>query len=126
MATDWRSLCTGSRLEFEGDDVTVVFDGGRKHRVRVTETPDTYQLHAIVARAAALWEQRERPLPVRIWEHNRAAQLVSFRIDTRGRVCAEGWVAKAGLTAEEFQLVLRRVAAESDRLEFILTGKDVE
>jgi hypothetical protein len=126
MTTDWRSLCAGPRLEFDGDHVVVTFDGGRKHRVRVSETADTYELHAIVARAAAIWEQRDRPLPVRIWEHNRAAQLVGFRVDTRGRVCAEGWVAKAGLTAEEFQLVLRRVAAESDRLEFILTGKDIE
>ncbi len=126
MATDWRSLCTGPRLALEGEYVTVTFDGGRTHRVHVTETPDTYELHAIVARAAALGDQRGRPLPVRIWEHNRAAQLVNFRIDTRSGVCATGWVAKAGLTAEEFQLVLRRVAAESDRLEFILTGKDVE
>jgi hypothetical protein len=65
-------------------------------------------------------------LPLRVWRHNRAAQLVGFRIDTPGRVYAEGWVAKAGLTAEDFQFVLRRVAAESDRFEFILTGKDVE
>ncbi len=62
-------------------------DGGRKHRIRVSETPDTYQLHAIVARAAAIGEQRDRPLPVRVWD-NRAAQLVSFRVDTHGRVCA--------------------------------------
>ena len=64
--------------------------------------------------------------PLRPWRYNRAAQLVNFRIDTRGRVCAEGWVPKAGLTAEEFQLVLRRVADESDRFEFMLTGKDIE
>lgn len=63
---------------------------------------------------------------LRLWRHNRAAQLVSFRIDTRGRVYAEGWIPKAGLTAQEFQLVLRRVAAESDRLEFLLTGRDMD
>ncbi len=126
MTTDWRSLCTSPRLEFAGDHVTVTFDGGRRHRVRVIETPDTFELHAIVARSSAIAEMRGQPLPVRVWAHNRAAQLVSFRVDTRGRVCAVGWVAKAGLTAEEFQLVLRRVAAESDRFEFLLTGKDVE
>jgi hypothetical protein len=126
MTTDWRSLCGGPRLEFADDYVTVTFEGGRRHRVRVTETADTFELHAIVARSSAIAEVHGQPLPVRVWGHNRAAQLVSFRVDTRGRVCAVGWVAKAGLTAEEFQLVLRRVAAESDRFEFLLTGKDVE
>lgn len=57
---------------------------------------------------------------------NRVAQLVSFRVDARGRVVASGWISKAGVTATEFLLVLRRVAVESDRLEFLLTGKDRE
>jgi hypothetical protein len=122
--SDWRSLCAGPRIQFDGEDVIVGFERGRQHRVRIRETTDLYEMHAIVARAASVGDVRD--LPLRIWLHNRGAQLVSFRIDTRGRVYAEGWVAKAGLTAEEFQIVLRRVAAESDRLEFLLTGKDIE
>jgi hypothetical protein len=39
---------------------------------------------------------------------------------------AEAWIPKAGLTAEEFQLYVRTVALESDRFEYVLTGKDVE
>jgi hypothetical protein len=108
----------------EGEEVVVGFDNGRSHRVRIVETDTAFEMHAIVARAAAVRDIAD--LPLRIWRHNRAAQLVGFRIDTRGRVYAEGWVPKAGLTREEFQIVLRRVAAESDRFEFILTGKDVE
>jgi len=121
---DWRTLCTDPNLAIDGDEVIVAFEGGRKHCVRVRETDEVYELHASVASAAAVREVRD--LAVRVWRHNRAAQLVSFHIDTRDRVCAEGWMPRAGLTAEEFQLLLRRVAAESDRLEFILTGKDVE
>ena len=124
MPTDWRLLCTGARVTVEGEEVVVSFDNGRSHRVRIVETDTAFEMHAIVARSAAVRDIAD--LPIRIWRHNRAAQLVGFRIDTRGRVYAEGWVPKAGLTREEFQIVLRRVAAESDRFEFILTGKDVE
>jgi hypothetical protein len=124
MPTSWRTLCTGPRIRFEGDDVVVSFENGRKHRLRIRETETAFEVHAVVARAAAVKDVTE--LPLRVWRRNRAAQLVSFRIDTRGRVYAEGWVPKAGITAEEFELVVRRVAAESDRFEFILTGKDVE
>lgn len=88
------------------------------------ETDDAFEVHAVVAKAASVREIPE--LALRIWRHNRAAQLVSFRIDTHDRVYAQGWVPKAGVTAEEFQLVLRRVAVESDRLEFLLTGRDSE
>ena len=124
MAHDWRLLCAGPRIELDGDDVIVGLENGRKHRVRIRETDVLFEMHTVVARAAAV---RDIPdLPLRIWRHNRVSQLVGFRRDTRGRVCAEGWVAKAGLTAEEFQLVLHRVAVESDRFEFILTGRDTE
>jgi hypothetical protein len=121
---DWRSLCAHPHLRFDGDEVIVVFENGREHRVRVRETDDVFEVHAVVARAGVV--ARIPDLPFRVWLHNRNTQLVSFRIDNRGRVYSEGWIPKAGVTAEEFQLVLRRVAAESDRLEFVLTGKDLE
>ena len=117
-------MCASKGLKVQGEEVQVSFDNGRSHRVRIVEQPNSIEIHAIVARAAAI---RDVPdLEVRIWRHNRAAQLVSFRLDNRRRLAAQGWVPKAGLTAEELQLVVHRVAAESDRLEFILTGKDVE
>jgi hypothetical protein len=124
MAPDWRSLCAGPRIEFDGDDVIVGLENGRTHRVRIRETELAFEMHTIVAKAAKIRDILE--LPLRIWERNRATQLVGFRKNSRGHVCAEGWVAKAGLTAEEFQFVLHRVAVESDRFEFILTGRDVE
>ena len=124
MATDWRSMCAATRMEIHGDEVVVQFENAREHRVRVVETPDTFEIHAIVARVAAIRDVAD--LKPRIWRHNRASQLVSFRFDARGRLTAQGWVPKAGLTPEELQLIVRRVAAESDRLEFILTGKDLE
>lgn len=124
MSTDWRRLCKGPGLSVEDDVVTVTFENQRSHRVRIQETEATIELHALVARASNVLQPES--LPLRIWRHNRAAQLVGFRLDARNSVRAEGWVAKAGLEAQEFQHVLRRVASESDRFEFILTGKDTE
>ncbi|AGC47038.1 hypothetical protein MYSTI_05762 [Myxococcus stipitatus DSM 14675] len=124
MSSDWRVFCRGARVAIDGDELIVDFENQRSHRVRVRETDEVIEFHAVVARAAAV---RDIPdLPLRLWRYNRASQLVSFRLDTRGRVYAEGWVPKAGLTAEEFQLTLRHVAAESDRLEYLLTGRDAE
>ncbi len=124
MGPEWRTLARGLNADINGEDVVVRFENGRFHRVRVHETEEAFEVRAVVAGAASV--RGIDDLAIRIWRHNRAAQLVSFRIDTRGRVCAQGWVPKAGVTTEEFQLVLRRVAVESDRLEFLLTGKDSE
>ncbi|WP_342375211.1 hypothetical protein NVS55_28445 [Myxococcus stipitatus] len=124
MGSDWRALCRGSRVTIDGDELIVDFENQRSHRVRVRETDEVIEFHAVVARSAAVRDISD--LPLRLWRYNRASQLVSFRLDTRGRVYAEGWVPKAGLTAEEFQLTLRHVAAESDRLEYLLTGRDTE
>ena len=124
MPSDWRDLVAGEQMQVDGDYVTVRFANQRAQRVRVEATADALELFAVAARAASV--RGVADLPLRIWRQNRGAQLVSFRIDTDGCVCATGWVPRAGLSAEEFQLVLRRVAAESDRVEFLLTGKDLE
>lgn len=125
MTGHWRSLCRGDRqLVVEGDGVIVAFEDGRSHRVVVSETDTTLELDAIVAKAARVRDIED--LELRLWRQNRLARLNGFRMDRRGRVCAHGWVPKAGLNAQEFQFVLHRVAIESDRLEYLLTGSDVE
>lgn len=124
MKVNWRAFCQGQRFSIDENTVTVNFDNDRHHRVCIEEADDMIELHALVAKAAVAKEVTD--LPLRIWRHNRASQLVGFRQDLRGAVWAKGWVAKAGVTKEEFLAVLRRVAAESDRFEFLLTGRDVE
>jgi hypothetical protein len=124
MAGSWQSWCRGGRMTVDGDQVLVGFDNERSHRVRVEETAETIEFRAVVATAGVARQVEE--LELRLWRHNRNADLVSFSLDKRDRVVGHGWVPKAGLEAEEFQRVLRHVAAESDRLEFLLTGRDVE
>lgn len=106
MSADWRTLCRGPRVELDGDSVLVRFESGRRHRVQVLETEDAFELHSIIARSST--GRSVRDLSLWLWRLNRAAQLVSFRIDARGRVVASGWIPKAGVTASEFLLVLRR------------------
>jgi hypothetical protein len=50
---------------------------------------------------------------------------VGFRFDHRDRLIGECILPLAGLDAEEFALCARAVAAECDRYEYLLTGKDV-
>ncbi|MBZ0116223.1 MAG: hypothetical protein K8H88_04495 [Sandaracinaceae bacterium] len=120
----WHHLCRAPDLALEDDGVLVRFETGRSHRVRVAETESTFEMAAMVARAARVLDSER--LPETIWRRNRASQLVSFKTDRRGRVVATAWCPKAGLTAEEFQLVLRKLASESDRFEYLLTGRDLE
>ncbi len=124
MAGSWEKLCRAKDLRINGSRIEVRIAEERAHRVTVADVGEAYELKAIVVRRDVLKSLRD--LPTRIWIQNRATQLVGFRIDLQSRLVAESWVPKAGLTAEEFQLYVRTVAAESDRFEFVLTGKDVE
>jgi hypothetical protein len=104
--------------------VDVKLEDGRQHRIAVEDQGDAYQLTAIVVRQAVVASLPD--VPVQAWLRNRATVLVGFRIDRQRRLIAEAWVPKAGLTAEEFQLYLRKLAAEGDRFEYVLTGRDAE
>jgi hypothetical protein len=91
--------------------------------VSVKDEGEEYLLAAVVTRQAV---PLLSDLPVQAWLRNRGTSLLGFRIDRRRRLVAEAWVPKVGLTAEEFQMYLRAVAAEADRFEYSLTGKDQE
>ncbi|MEU5950506.1 hypothetical protein ABZ793_33890 [Micromonospora sp. NPDC047465] len=58
------------------------------------------------------------------WRRNRHSSLVDFRIDQEGRLIAQAWTPKDGLTPAAFQTLVRAVAREADRYEFQLTGSD--
>jgi hypothetical protein len=121
---DWRGLCKAAGLTVEGDHVAVALDDRRRHRVSVTEDSTGYCLEAIVAGRAVVSQVADAS--IRVWLRNREVQLVGFRIDRRGRLAAEAWVPKAGLSVEEFRLYVFTIAVEADRFEFALTGRDTE
>jgi len=124
MAAEWVRLCRRTSFVVDEPHVDVQLDDGRRHRLRIEEAPETYHVVGLVARQRVVASVPD--VPVQAWLRNRATTLVGFRIDRQGRLIAESWVPKPGLTADEFQLYLRHVAAECDRFEYVLTGSDVE
>ena len=122
---DWRGYCNGARdLQIDGSSVVVTLGQARQHRVHVEPMADAVELSSVVARRAVVDQFDDTA--VAAWQRNRGASLVGFRIDDRGRLVGESWVPGPGLTAEEFQIYVRSVAAACDLFEFHLTGKDRE
>jgi hypothetical protein len=122
---DWRSFCRNAKNMRLGTDwVDVLKNDGRKHRIYVADSNDAYLLSGIVVRRSVLNAMHE-PFR-RVWQRNRAMQLVGFRVNSNEQIVGEALVIKDGLTREEFLLYLRRVAIECDQLEYQLTGKDDE
>ncbi|WP_441286821.1 YbjN domain-containing protein [Sorangium sp. KYC3313] len=124
MAREWTRLCKGAGFAIDGDEIEVRFADERHHRVRVDDEGDAFRVVGVVAQRAEV--QRQENLALRAWRRNRSTQLVGFRLDDRGRLVGESWVPKAGLSGEEFAAYVRQVAAECDRFEYLLTGKDTE
>jgi hypothetical protein len=124
-APEWNTFCRGQKgLTINADDVQVAFENGRQQTVRVQDRGDTLELSTVVARRGVV--ESVPDVALRAWVRNRATRLVGFRIDEKGRLVGEAWLPKAGIRNWEFLLVLHRLAAESDRMEYLLTGKDVE
>src|SRR5689334_3635912 len=124
MTADWVRLCRRSGFIVDEPHVDVQLDEGRHHRLTVSDRPDAYHMVGLVARQSVVASLPD--VPVQAWLRNRTTMLVGFRIDRQGRLIAESWVPKLGLTTEEFQLCLRKLATECDRFEYLLTGRDVE
>lgn len=125
MAANWVRFCSRAEdLEVSESHVDVTFGEGRRHRVTVKDAGDSYLIGGCVAMRSVVTSIVD--LPVKVWTRNRATPLVGFRIDRRLRLVGEAWLPKEGLTREEFQLYLRRVAYECDRFEYLLTGRDAE
>jgi hypothetical protein len=132
MRADWVQYCRVTDFTVKESDVEVCFgaaghhqaSGERHHRVSVEDLGQEYRLRAFVVRQAVVNSLAD--LPVTAWSRNWSTSLVGFRIDERGRLVGEAWVPKAGLSAQEFQLYVRTLAAECDRFEYVLTGRDAE
>lgn len=124
MSPNWQTFCRAKDLSVDGDSVDVTFENGRRHRVFVATEPDGFSLRAKVVRPSTV--EVIVDLALTTWLRNRATKLVGFRVDKRGWLVGEAWVPTAGLTPSEFQTYVRAVAAESDRFEYAITGRDIE
>ena len=94
----------------------------RHHSIKVEEREDGYWLSGIVLKRQ---HQKSRgKLSILIWKRNRAANLAGFRFTKKGDIIGECFVPKAGLTKEEYDFCLSKLARECNRMEYVLTGED--
>jgi len=120
----WHSLAKASDLAIEPGGLHVRFEDSRSHRLQVIEEEDSWLLRGLVVRQAGGPFEGRPALEAAL--RNRQLRLFGLRIVGEGRLVGECRVPKPGLTAAEFQLHARHLAAECDRLEYLLTGKDRE
>jgi hypothetical protein len=124
---DWRALSGQAGFKVLGNELTIAFEDGRRHKVVVEERPDqeAIRLWAVAVRPSALPDEPEGP-QVLAWTRNRSSDLVGFKIDGRGRLVGEAWAPTAGLSFDEWANYVRAVAQSCDRIEYLLTGRDEE
>lgn len=120
MAASWEKLFRGGRGKVDAPFIDVALGNERAHRVHIAEVDDGFEITGVVLRRDAT----EHAL--RAWLRNRAASLVGFRIDHKGRLVGTAFVPAAGVTSAEFRACVAEVAAECDRFEALLTGRDQE
>ena len=106
--------------------VVPVGQNGRVHKIRFRMENDQLQLLTVVLGAAAVTQsdQRWRDIALLAWKRNSETDIVSFQFDSSDRLIGGVTHPAEFLGFEEFENFVEFLAAESDRFEFLLTGKD--
>ena len=106
--------------------VVPVGQNGRVHKIRFRMENDQVQLLTVVLDAATVTRSGQgwRDIAVLAWKRNSESDLVSFQFDSRDRLIGCVTHPIEHLDFEEFENFVEVLAAESDRFEFLLTGKD--
>ncbi len=123
MTDEWNAWTDDDPLlTRRGNRVIVSFDphpvrGRRKHEVEVIPRESGWELRSRCPRGFDDLSGRAA------WSRNRTMNVAYFVLTEDGMwVC--GWVPRPGATPFEFLYVLRQVAVEADRFEFLSTGAD--
>jgi hypothetical protein len=103
----------------------VVFRNGRSHRVQYRHKGDHYTFRATVATPRVVNEIGYPRLAREVLLRNRVAECVGFRITPEGRLEALIQQRASTLDREELLYYACQLAREADRLEYLLTGRDV-
>lgn len=124
----WKPLAKARDISVETTALLVRFPDGRGHRLQVSDNDDSWLLSGLIVKSppdlSSSDFQIEPSLAAAI--RNRRLKLCGIMVNEKGHLVGQCHVPKPGLTAGEFQLHARHLAAECDRLEHLLTGRDRE
>ena len=124
-----RESLPDSRLtvSYEAGSARVELGGGRSQTVRIERDGDGYVFTSVVLGTVRADEHRQ-DLPAlanRLWQRNRQTDVVNFTFDRHNRLIGRIEHPANTLDAEELYFYLSRLAIECDRLEYLLTGKNI-
>ena len=99
---------------------------GRSQRVRMRCSEADVLLTTMILGAKDVTKsaKRWRELSLLAWKRNTECDLVSFQFDRRNRLVARITHPSRFLDYEEFETYVETLAIESDRFEYLLTGRD--
>jgi len=115
----------GVELAWSPGTVTARFRSGRSQAVTYKLNGELVRFQSTVLKPAAARALDQEKLAADLLERNRDTELVAFGFSSGGHV--EAWIDQRASTlqADELRFYLVALAVEADRLEYLLTGKDV-
>ena len=121
---DWK-LAPDHSAAIDGSTITVRLPGNRSQRVRVEVSSERYLFTSTVLGSTRASRFSTLNLAHLVFNANQHTDVVAFSIDGRGRFVGSVEQPVATLDREELRTYLLLLARECDRLEFLLTGRDV-
>ena len=123
-------FCEGENEQWSIDGLQLigpVGTNGRKQRLRLGRLADVYTIETtildseIVTKTNKSWRDYARLA----WKLNSERDIVNFTFDEEHRMIGAIEHPCEFLDFEEFVIYAKRLAVESDRVEYLLTGKDL-
>jgi len=102
----------------------VEFLDGRQQRVFIDQKSKYYKIWSIVLHRSKVEGYGEVNLIQYVWNKNRQTDVVDFYIDKKGRMVGSILQLAETIDYDELVFYIHILAKESDRLEFLLSGKD--
>lgn len=116
---------SGAAVRRVGQRIEVRFRNGRKQMVRIWHRGDRYELSSTVIGKRRADEHEWEDLAERLWGRNRETDVVGFGLDGEGGIGGKIEQLAQTLDREELVYYLDRLAFECNRLEYIMTGRNI-
>ena len=126
LMSDIRVL-TGTQLtvKYRNGEAQISFPNGRSQTVYVARQGDRYLFTSRVMGSTRVRELSLWDLARCIWVRNRGTDVVELALDESGRLIGRIEQVAETLDRAELKYYLTELAQKCDRLEYVLTGRDL-